>query len=897
MDAPYRRLRRDAQTRLNEAEGLFRRASIQVEVARQLLDIFPSEEGQRSLLEADAAYGQLVCDTGLEQTVSEIEQMLAPFGPIAKSFTLHCVGHGHLDMNWMWSWPETVAATHDTFASVLSLMETYPELTYSQSQVSVYALIERHHPEMFERIKRRIAEGRWEVTAAQWVEGDKNLIHGESLLRSYQYAREYCADRFGLSPEDVAVQWEPDTFGHAITIPTLAQLGGVKYYYACRTGGGFDHERVGDARPALFWWESEDGSRLLVNRETSWYNSHVNIGDNIALPALEFFRRTGRRDWLNVYGIGNHGGGPTRREIEYYRELQTLPIFPRIKFSTARRFFEAVEDGPELPVIDHELNFEFTGCYTSQSLVKQANRLGEQQCLAAEALLAMAESDGLPITTGDHDKLGEAWQNVLFNQFHDILPGSGVMATREHARALFQETATITASLARRAMKHLADRVQTATQSVNGAQGEFEAGAGLGAGLSGLSFASSGGHSSCPVVVFNTLGWDREEVVEVHLWDTDFDPHSIIAQDAQGRLHPTFFIEQAHEWGHDRITVAVQVSVPAWGYAAFWLQEGTPDVDVAAVKVVGGDVVDAGFGPITFNRYRSGIVENLGLWCLTHETPRFMTSWVLGKELEPPRPVVAYRFDFHGETRNVATLEASGSPPMILGTHQLRLEGNGSHATTRTRIVGGSRLITAECSLDWREIGSSEVGIPGLAIGFALPGDRPRTYETPLGVIERNTEEEVPCGSFVHLPHRAGGITLLNDGKASTFVRDAMLYLRVIRSSFDPDPTPEVNQQTFRYGLVFHEQPPSQEDLVRLGMEFNAPLRVFATTHHEGVLAAEGQLIEWPHTGVPTSLRPTPEGRVLHVAGYGGTPSADGDSFDAMGRPCVAEGRVRGYRC
>jgi alpha-mannosidase len=215
-------------------------------------------------------------------------------------------------------------------------MRQYPDVTYSQSQASVYALMERYHPPLFEEIQQRVREGRWEISAAHWVEGDKNLASGESLARHLLYTRRYFEEKFGLSAEDLPVDWEPDTFGHANTIPDILAQGGVKFYYSCRTGGGFDHEVVGpDPRPKLFWWEGPAGGRVLVNRETTWYNSYVNIGDNIALPAVAFWQDTGLTDWLNIYGIGNHGGGPTRTEIDYLTEMNDWPVF--LVFSSARQ--------------------------------------------------------------------------------------------------------------------------------------------------------------------------------------------------------------------------------------------------------------------------------------------------------------------------------------------------------------------------------------------------------------------------------------------------------------------------------------------------------------------------------------------------------------------------------
>ncbi len=225
-----------------------------VDEAQNILDSFDSSQGVNGLIAA----------------VQAAEAALEPIGVAAKGYAIHCVGHGHIDMNWMWSWPETVATTHDTFASVLSLMRQYTDVTYSQSQASVYALMERYHPALFAEIQERVREGRWEISAAHWVEGDKNLASGESLARHLLYTRRYFTEKFGLSAEDLPVDWEPDTFGHANTIPDILALGGVKFYYSCRTGGGFDHDVIGpDPRPKLFWWEGPAGGRVLVNRETT----------------------------------------------------------------------------------------------------------------------------------------------------------------------------------------------------------------------------------------------------------------------------------------------------------------------------------------------------------------------------------------------------------------------------------------------------------------------------------------------------------------------------------------------------------------------------------------------------------------------------------------------------
>ena len=189
---------------------LLRRIEAEINFARSFASLRPATESSAWIALADRA--QAILDgidtsqgiAALTEAVYAAEAAMAPIGQAAKQYAIHCVGHGHIDMNWMWSWPETVSTTHDTFASVLSLMRQYPDVTYSQSQASVYALMERYHPALFAEIVERVKEGRWEITAAHWVEGDKNLASGESLARHLLYTRRYFTEKFGLSAEEAA---------------------------------------------------------------------------------------------------------------------------------------------------------------------------------------------------------------------------------------------------------------------------------------------------------------------------------------------------------------------------------------------------------------------------------------------------------------------------------------------------------------------------------------------------------------------------------------------------------------------------------------------------------------------------------------------------------------------
>jgi alpha-mannosidase len=912
------RLDRDLQQRpAAEIAAWLRRADLQMQFARAFTDTQPAQEtiGWADLIaQAQALLDGVGADAGvagLAAAVQAAEQAMAPIGQAARRYRIHCVGHGHIDMNWMWSWPETVASTYDTFASVLNLMEQYPDLTYSQSQASVYALVEKYYPAMFAEIQRHVKAGRWEVSAVHWVEGEKNLASGESLCRHLLYTRSYFRDKFGLTPEEMPLDWEPDTFGHAVTVPGILTQGGVKYYYSCRTGGGFEHPRIGEPRPPLFYWQAPNGARVLVNRETTWYNSYVNIGDNIALPMVAFVKETGLHHWLNVYGIGNHGGGPTRTEIDYYHTMQEWPIYPEITFSTAIAYFKAIEAEAEaaadghIPVLAHELNFEFPGCYTSQSAIKRGNRFGENYLEEAETLAALAAQIlGQPYPTA---QLREAWLNVLFNQFHDILPGSGVRETREHAAALFQEVGAITGAIKRNAGQALAAQIDTVSLLPANWDGEaeqalvqtgrantaFVAGTGIGAGLTGYSQANSGGKRFLPYVVYNPCAWPRSERVQVALYDTDFAPGRIVARDETGKAHPTLFLGKGSDWGHEKLNVAFDaVDVPALGYRTYLLCEGSAAPPANPVAIAPGEWFETPYFRFRVDRYQSGLLElidkrtgailidggagPLGAWEYLTERPRGMTSWVIGKEMDN-LTLRSSSFSVVGAARNQGTSVPNGGPTLGYRIDSV-LEVPGTQSTVRVSLMihALEPRLDFTADLDWREIGDPKRGIPGLVIRFPLALRNPTSlYEAPFGSVERHlfAGEEVPTLRYAHITGTAptaeggevfAGVTLLQDSKYGHALNGSELRLRIVRSSFDPDHAPEVARSTMRYALLLHDTPATPADLARLGAGWNHPFLLIPANLQTGIAPARQSFarVVTPNV-VLTALKQAEEGSGL----------------------------------
>ncbi len=562
------------------------RITAELEFAQSLLELHGDQRADcQGLIERAGDLVSSAIKSGggaaLTAAVREAEGVLAPLGPVAKNYTVHCIGHAHIDMNWMWSWPETVAVVNDTFSTVLKLMDEFPTFHFSQSQASVYAIVERYNLAMLEQIRRRISEGRWEVTASHWVECDKNISSGESLCRHLLYTRRYLGRLFGLAPEDVPIDWSPDTFGHALTMPAILAHGGVKYLYLNRGGGS------GPARPRAFWWRSTDGSRVLVRNDMMLgYNG--SITPRVAGLLVDWVRETGVRDWMFVYGVGDHGGGPTRWDVLRAIDMNGWPIFPALRFSTARAAFEQLEtQGQRLPTLDFELNFEFTGCYSSQSLIKRANRMAENRLLDAETAAAAWAGLKSPYPAAD---LEEGWRDTLFCQFHDILPGSGVHDTRTYAHGLFQKTTAMTGMVETLALRALAGEIDTRSSAA--VAGEMEPPSSLASGQGGgVGFGAAEGLISAaeqtlgqgerPVAIFNLNAWDRREIVEATIWDNapggsaakPLKERSFSVRGPDGQVVAAQVVGGGAYWGHDHATLAFPANGKGLGYALYTICE------------------------------------------------------------------------------------------------------------------------------------------------------------------------------------------------------------------------------------------------------------------------------------------------------------------------------------
>ena len=397
-------------------------------------------------LDTRAPLGDALYDT-VTDAHSILEDEVAAAGePI--DVTLHGIGHAHMDVAYLWPIDQIRLKNARTYSNVLRLMEDDPDFKFSHSQPQLYAMLEEDYPQLFDRIKERITEGRWEVMGGMWVEPDLNIPGPEALVRQLMLGRAYFKDRFG--DLETPILWLPDTFGFPAQIPQLMRHAGLKYFATNK----LNWNQKNKVQWSTHHWEALDGSRVLAHvlttpRDVQYLPFPTNYKSDLSAAEVlgtitDATIPEGLSDLPICYGYGDGGGGPTDDLLAKAHAFANMPGMPRFKMSTVRETFAALEKhASELSVWKGEHYMEgHRGVLTSQGWIKRANRLAERALHEAEALAAMA---------GLSPRLTEAWQLLCLQQFHDIVTGTSVPLVFEDARRDFARIREMVEAVAKEA--------------------------------------------------------------------------------------------------------------------------------------------------------------------------------------------------------------------------------------------------------------------------------------------------------------------------------------------------------------------------------------------------------------------------------------------------------------
>jgi alpha-mannosidase len=710
-----------------------------------------------------------------------------------------------------------------------------------------------------------------------WVEPDLNLPGGESLVRQLLVGQREFQKLYGVTAR---IGWNPDSFGYNWQLPQIYKRSGMDYFVTQKM-----HWNDTNVLPfRLFWWQSPDGSKVLTYFPTDYVHDNVNPTRISADFAESAQRNPGTTEMLDLYGIGDHGGGPTRDMLDQAdhwiaADKQPDTAIPTMHYGTAQRYFTDVEshlnpvspvwnydliakgynppplatgklatgkleaDSPNpdqlmsLPTWNDELYFEYhRGVYTTQANHKRNMRVAETQTLDAEKLASLAWLDGAAYPT---DILTENWKKITFNQFHDLAAGSGIAVIYRDAQQDFTEVANADKQIDESSFKAIESNIDNVLLPFN---------------LRNDEDSNLIRKNSAPIVVFNALPWMRSEVISlaVQTPTTETDPSGVEIRDDDNKLIPTQLIEGDPNTHLFKALVQVR-DVPGMGYTVLHANdEHSGGAPIGAER-------NKKSAPVNLNLTNSklSVVIEKQNGCITslttaeeHFNPaEYLTPNACANQLQTyadnPKQYDAWNIDpgtLDGKMTPIDTLDSikviADGP--LRKTIEIKRTWQHSHFTQDISLDAGADFVRVDTTVDWHETHTL------LKAAFPLAHSGPKaTFEIPYGAIERPTTRdnswekakfEVPAQRWADLGDATAGVSILNDSKYGYDALGNTLRLTLLRSPTWPDPDADRGLQHFTYEIYPHTGTWQTAETVHRGYELNTPLTAQQVFPHTGTL-------------------------------------------------------------
>jgi alpha-mannosidase len=722
-----------------------------------------------------------------DRNLASIRQTLQPLAESIKQRCFHLLGHAHLDMAWLWTTDETWNAAERTFSSVLNLQKDFPDLTFCHTSPALFAWIEKHRPDLFAAIQGAVKQRSWEILGGMWIEPEVTLISGESLVRQLLYGQRYTEEKFGAIAK---IAWLPDSFGFSWQLPQIFAQSGIEYFVT----GKLHWNDTNKFPHGCFWWQSPDGTKLLTLMSppnvTGVMDTHpLTMADY----AIAWESQTELQDAFWLPGVGDHGGGPTRDMLEVRQRWQKSPFFPQTKFTTASNYLQHIASSDRrspIPLWNDELYLEFhRGCYTTHADQKSFNRRCERLLYQAELWASCAT-----ILLGcdyPQAEIEAAWKKVLFNQFHDILPGTSIPEVFTEANRDWQTAETTGLELLNQSLEAIASQI---------------------------SLPRSPHPDARPIIIFNSLNWQRSEIIECELPGENWQ-----VCDAEGKSIPS-------QLSADGKLLFLAADVPSIGYRLFWLYPSqrvslTPEIPRAFI--LENDRLKVIVNPETGNLdsifdkiQQREILNSAGNQLQAFEDKgQYWDAWNIDPNYSD-RPLAPTSL------KSIQYLECGSLRSRVRVIRNINL----SQFCQDYVLDVNSSILKIQTTVDWQE---THVLVKA-AFPLQLESDF-ATYEIPCGAIQRSTNPqntlekakwEVYALNWADLSSQSQdyGVSLLNDCKYGYDSQPSQLRLTLLRSPVWPDPNADRGIHRFTYAIYPHQGDWQSAKTVRAGYELNTPL-------------------------------------------------------------------------
>ena len=689
-----------------------------------------------------------------------LEELKAELDSELSSYSLKTMGHAHIDLAWHWPWSETVRKSGRSFSTMLSLMKEYPEFTFIQSQPHLYEMAKDRYPSVFEGISEQVSADRWLAEAALWVESDVNVSGGEALARQYLYGKRYFREEFDVDPR---ITFIPDVFGYSPSLPGIAQAADCPYFLTQKISWNDTNEFPHNT----FYWEGIDGSQVLSHfPPADTYNGMMEV-EEVRDSVTELEENDVLDESVYLIGWGDGGGGTSREMLERGRVIDDIGSLPDIEFGSMEQFFEDIEaDGDALDTWVGELYLEkHRGTLTSQAKSKRNNRKGEFALRDAElwSSLAAVEADSFEYPD---DAIERAWKILLFNQFHDILPGSSITEVYADADRDYADVLETAADETERAVDALTDSTD----------------------------------ASDTICVTNPVSWERDTVVSVPAESVSVDGEDLVAETPAGTEPVQYSAD-----GNSLLLNAT--SLPSLGATTVEISEradspsnpltaSTDHVENDHLKVTFRD--DGTISVWDKDRDRSVLESPGNRLVLYEDLPAEWNAWDIEQDMyergeQLPEPV------------DRAVLETGPVRAVVRQTYEF-----GDSTLEQDIILArDSGRIDFRTTVDWQE--------EEMFLKTHFPADvhtNTADYDVQFGNYERSTHEnttwdeakfEEPHQKWVDVSEPGYGVAVLNDSKYGVHVDGTDVSLSLLRSPVFPDPDADTGTQEFRYALYPHE--------------------------------------------------------------------------------------------